>query len=246
MLTRDAVVVLREAMEKAVVRIRSEKLLEEQKKKEEQEKRQKEERDRADAEAAAAKASEAAKAAAAVEAAGGKNDETSADIVVGDVDAFDDLMIGKTYTDDENTSAVEANNTGSDDNDNEDDKVEMEQTQGGDEDSNTKRKRMASENAESIEVQPAKKQALPADDMTNLDNVTQSQDQTAPSCDSDSTPTEAKGGQGERLPQGGDRSDQAPFYESVRAAFHFLDRGSGKAPAPLRGYITFEELQTLL
>jgi hypothetical protein len=253
MLTRDAVVVVREAMEKAVVRIRGEKLLEEQKKKEEQEKRQKEERERAEAEAAA-KVSKAAKAAV-IEKANGNKDEASVDTVDGDVDAFDDLMIGKTYTDDENTATAETSNTGGDDgpinpandNDNEDDEVEMEQSKGGDEDDCcTKRKRAPGENTESVEVQPAKKQAKSVESVSTLDSATQSQDQSAPRLDSDSSPTDAAGGRGERMPHGGDGSDQDPFQESLRSAFHFLDRGSGKATASLRGYITFEELQTLL
>ena len=113
-------------------------------------------------------------------------------------------------------------------------------------DCGTKRKRASGESTESVEVQLAKKQAKPVDDVSTLDNPTQSQNQAAPCLDPDSSPTEAAGGRGERLPDGDDRSDQVPFEESVRLAFHFLDRGSGKAAASLRGYITIDELQTLL
>ena len=87
MLTRDAVVVLREAIEKAALRIREEKRLEEQEKKAEQEKKVKEEKEKQErqrAEAEAAAASETAD----------SGDGDPAASVGGDVDAFDDLMIG--------------------------------------------------------------------------------------------------------------------------------------------------------
>lgn len=296
MLTRDAAVVLREAMQKAAVRIREEKLeqqrkaeeeqkrkQEQQKKEEEQTQKEKEKLDRERAETADESKPEQANAddEAAGNAAGSGADSA------GDVDAFDDLMIGKTYTDDEDTPAPGAVDKGDDCGDGGDggdastaplvannDTVESagmetEDAQSVDrKDGGNKRKREMEGKDDSTEARaatpPAKKQATCLDGTSMADVAAQPQQEKAPCADSESSSIEAADREG--AVQSQSDSESNPSEDSVRLAFHFLDRGNGKAAAspqirgsrshagggagepspPLRGYITGADLQTLL
>ena len=226
------------------------------------------------AEEAASKQNDSVKAAAVDESTAHTENTPSDAAVDGDVDAFDDLMIGKTYTDDEDTSTVGTNKNVGDtgdtevlaveDGDNVTTTMELEQTGQNENEGKTKRKRAADANVDDSEA-PSTKQAKSVDDTSKANAIAQCVGQETAHLDSDSCPTEVPELNVETASQ--TVADKDLPEASVRSAFHFLDRGNvklvassvarskvsevarggaGESSLALRGYITAADLQTFL